>query len=149
MLVALVLMVAPAVGSRRFRNRFELEKTDLLNRAAAAALSARDPAATPDLPHPVRNYLQVTRSTRKPGLKVAILMQRGTLRAAADKPWMPFEAEQAYSIEPPGFVWLANARVAPLVHLLARDKFVEGKGNMLISLFGLFTIADAREFTDC
>jgi hypothetical protein len=34
--------------------------------------------------------------------------------------------------------------VAPLVHVLARDKFVDGRGNMLVSLLGLVTIADAR-----
>jgi hypothetical protein len=57
---------------------------------------------------------------------------------------MPFEAEQVYSTEPPGFIWLAKARVAPPVHLMARDKFVDGKGNMLIRMLGLVTVADGR-----
>ena len=142
--LVLALLVAAAVGSRRFGNRYEKEKADLIERASALPASAPAIAAAADLPLPVQKYLQVTRSLQKPGLKIAILMQRGTLRAAADKPWMPFQAEQVYSIDPPAFVWLANARFAPLVRLLARDKFVGGKGNMLITLLGLFVIADAR-----
>ena len=140
----LALFVAAVVGSHRFRKRYEKEKADLVSRARPGAPTAPAMAADADLPFAVQRYLQVTRSSQKPGLKVAVLMQRGTLRAAADKPWMAFQAEQVYSIEPPAFVWLANARVAPLVRLLARDEFVDGKGNMLISLLGVLTIADAR-----
>jgi hypothetical protein len=55
---------------------------------------------------------------------------------------MPFEAEQAYSFDPPGFVWRARADVAPLVHMMARDRFVDGRGNMRITVEGALTVAD-------
>jgi hypothetical protein len=128
----------------RFRNRYEAEKADLLRRAREAAPSASRPDATAKLPQPVRRYLEVTRAFHAPGLRAAILKQRGSLRAGAGKPWMPFESEQAYSMEPPGFVWLARAYVVPLVSMLARDKFVDGEGHMLVSLLGLVTVADRR-----
>jgi uncharacterized protein DUF6544 len=123
----IALLVASAAGSRRFRNRYAKEKADLIERARAGS----PPAQAADLPPPVQRYLETTRGAYNPRLEVATLRQRGTLRAAADKPWIPFEAEQLYSIEPPAFIWLANARMASVVPLLARDKFVDGKGNML------------------
>jgi hypothetical protein len=145
--IAPVLFVAAVtvqrVAARRVRDRYEAEKADLLARGRNTTMPA---AAGPDieLPTPVRKYVDVTRDFQRPLLKLATLKQRGALRAAAGKPWMPFEAEQAYSMQPPGFVWLAKARAAPLVSILARDKFVDGKGHMLVSLLGLFTLADAR-----
>jgi uncharacterized protein DUF6544 len=135
-------LAASALGSARFRRRYEKEKADLLR--AAKPLAAAQGTEPDALPEPVRKYLDVTGAAARPPLTFALLKQRGTLRTAADKPWMPFEAEQVYSLDPPGFVWLARARAAPLVRMLARDEFVAGKGNMLVSLLGVFTMADAR-----
>jgi hypothetical protein len=140
----LSLVVATAVGSQRMRTLYEGEKADLLQRgrsgppvSVAAGVAAR-------LPPPVRRYLDVTHSLGGPGIRTAILRQSGALRASADTAWMPFEAEQAYSLDPPGFVWRAKARVAPLIGMVARDRFVDGKGNMLIRLPGFITVADGR-----
>lgn len=141
--LGLTLAGASAVGSRRFRDRYEREKAELLQRGRAAApVRSASPAA--ELPPVVQRYLEVSGAAERPPLKVAILKQRGTLRTAADKPWIPFESEQVYAFEPPGFVWWAQAQVAPLVPMLARDKFVDGEGHMLIRLLGAFTVADGR-----
>lgn len=142
--LALTGAVASAIGSHRFRRRYEAEREQLLRRGRLAVPAA---AVTPpaSLPPPVQRYLEVTRSLDSPSARIAVLKQRGTLRTASDKPWMPFESEQVYSLEPPAFVWLAKAQVAtPIVHMLARDKFVDGEGNMLVSLLGVLTVADGH-----
>jgi uncharacterized protein DUF6544 len=142
-LLALAIAVASAAGTRRFVRRYDAEKADLLRRGRETPRPVAEPGAHPDLPAPVRRYLEVTRYFQNPGLETAVLRQRGALRPAPGKRWLPFEAEQAYAVEPPGFVWLARGRLAPLVQLLARDAFVGGTGNMRINLAGLFTVADA------
>jgi uncharacterized protein DUF6544 len=146
LLVASVLAIglASCVGTSRFRKRYEGEKADLLHRGRAAPSSVADAGPLNALPDPVRKYLEVSRTWRKPIIKVVIVRQRGGIRMAADKPWMPFESEQAYAMEPPGFVWLARAKLAPLIHMMARDKFVDAKGNMFIRLLGIITIADGH-----
>jgi hypothetical protein len=144
MTAGLALVIATAIGTRQFQALYETKKADLLQRGRATAPGTINATAISRLPSPVRKYLQVTRTVGKPGMKVAVLKQRGALRAAADQPWMPFEAEQAYAMEPPGFVWMANAQFKPLVPLLARDTFIDGKGNMLIRLLGLITVADGK-----
>lgn len=136
----LVVAVAAAAGTSRFRARYEAEKAELLRRGSSVA--GGPAAALEDLPAPVRRYLEVTRGAERPRLAVAVLKQRGAIRTAPTAAWMPFESEQAYSMDPPGFVWLARARVAPLVHMMARDRFVDARGNMFIRLLGALTVAD-------
>lgn len=142
--LTIALIVASAVGSRRFRERYEAEKAELIRRAMTGAHVNTQQAAVAGLPAPVRRYLEVTRSLDAARPRIATLKQRGSLRASPDGSWMPFESEQVYSFDPPGFVWLARARIAPLIAMHARDKFVDAHGNMLISLLGAFTIADGR-----
>lgn len=144
-LVALLLAVAAAsaAGTARFRARYEVERDDLLRRGRASPAVVA-PAARDPLPAPVRRYLDRMRAAGVQAAKVALLRQRGELRTAAEGPWMPFTSEQAYAMEPPGFVWLARAELAPFVHLVARDAFVDGRGHMLVRLLGLVTVADGR-----
>lgn len=75
--------------------------------------------------------------------RTAVLQQRGALRTAPGKPWMPFTSEQVYALEPPGFVWLAHARVAPLLTMTAKDRWIGGAGNMHVRLFDLVTVVNA------
>ena len=57
---------------------------------------------------------------------------------------MPFEAQQYFTISPPGFIWLANVEMKPFFSLVGRDKFVAGKGNMLIKAMSILPIVDAK-----
>ncbi|WP_257454735.1 DUF6544 family protein [Archangium lipolyticum] len=140
--LVLAVGIASGLAGRRFRARYEAEKAELLRKARSASPPVVPGSAVESLPPPVRRYLEVTRAEGRPVPKSAIVQQRGGLRTAADKPWMPFESEQVYSMDPPGFLWFARARIAPGIHMLARDKFVDMRGNMLITLEGLVTLAD-------
>jgi hypothetical protein len=125
------------VGLRR---TYEAEKAALLGRAKGAtpAVSAAPP------PGPVRKYLDATRGFANPALTSALLRQAGGLRVKPGGRLIPFESEQVYTLCPPGFVWFAKARLAPFISLLARDAFVDGKGNMVVALPGGIRVVDAR-----
>lgn len=56
------------------------------------------------------------------------LQQSGTMRSAPDKRWMALEAEEWFSLDPPGFLWRGNIRPAPLLRVSATDRFIEGHG---------------------
>lgn len=139
---AVAVAAASAIATARFRERYEAEKAALLRRGRAGGAAAAPAPAREPLPRPVQRYLELARPG--PAAAVAVLEQRGALRTAPDGPWLPFVAEQAYSMDPPGFVWHARAELAPLVHLVARDAFVDGRGHMLVRVLGLVTVADAR-----
>ena len=125
------------------QSRFEEEKAELI-RLARSRPRDLSTANASNLPAPVRRYLEIARTSRDDVTQGAILEQRGALRTAPGKPWMPFTSEQVYAMEPPAFVWLAKARVAPLVWMTAKDRFIGGAGNMHIRLADLVTVVNAH-----
>jgi hypothetical protein len=64
------------------------------------------------------------------------------MHPSTDGPRLPLEAEQHYSIDPPGFVWNATVKVGPLPMLRGRDSYLEGHGHMDIRAGALVHIVD-------
>lgn len=65
------------------------------------------------------------------------------MRLAEDKPWVPVRAEQYFIPDQPGFIWKADIRLAPFIHISGRDKYGDARGNMLIRVLSMFTVADS------
>lgn len=65
-------------------------------------------------------------------------------KTALNKRWMQLSCFQYNSVsEPTRIVYLQN-KILGIFPFEARDKYQDGKGNMLIKLLNLFTIADAK-----
>jgi hypothetical protein len=71
------------------------------------------------------------------------LRQSGEMRASLRAPWRPFTAEQAISINQPGFAWLARMQAAPLTSVRVLDCYVGGEGLLEARLFGSLPLARA------
>jgi len=138
------IAVLSAIGSARMRGLYAVEKAALKIQARPAFEIPAGPSAPRALPDPVRKSLERQARPGPAGIKLAVLRQRGTFRTSPTQSWMPFEAEEAYSFDPPGFLWLARLRAAPGVSIWVRDKYADGAGNMLVRPLGFFTLADAR-----
>ncbi len=95
------------------------------------------------LPEPVQRYLSYSQVVGKETIRTVRLKQIGKFRQSTQQPWMKLDAEEYYSVNPPGFVWVGTLRKAGLPLVGARDRYRDGKGNMLIKLGTIFTIADA------
>ncbi|MBU1095397.1 MAG: hypothetical protein KKB34_02865 [Bacteroidetes bacterium] len=96
------------------------------------------------LPNPVKKWLKSSGIPGKVKSNSVRLKQKGFMLPKRENDWMPFEAYQYYRIDKPGFIWQARANAGWPLYITARDKYYEGKGNMLIKLFSLFTIADSK-----
>lgn len=96
------------------------------------------------LPFCVQKWLESSQVIGKERIKTVRLKQKGLLRTKEGQPWMPTGAEQYFTIDKPGFVWLAKIKAAPLLYIVGRDKYYEGKGNMLIKFLSLITVVDAK-----
>jgi len=94
------------------------------------------------LPLPIKNYLKRSVPDGYPLIQTVRLKQTGTMAPAGDS-WIPFKAVQYFTLRPMGFIWLAYGRLMPFVWVAARDKYISGKGNMLIKPQSAVTIADA------
>ncbi len=58
------------------------------------------------------------------------------MRTAPEKNWIALQAEQWFSLDPPGFVWQGKIRPNLLLRIAAVDRFLEGHGSMQISAWG-------------
>jgi len=97
-----------------------------------------------ELPQNVQKWLEYSGIIGKEKITVVRLKQKADMRLEKDKPWMPVQAEQYFTLDEPGFIWKANIKAAPLIHITGRDKYENGKGNMLIKVLSIFTVADSQ-----
>ncbi len=96
------------------------------------------------LPPVVKKWFERSNIIGKEIVRTVKLEQKGKMKTKLDGHWMPVDAKQYFTVEKPSFIWVADVKVAPFVHLIGRDKYQDGKGNMLIKLLSLFPVANAR-----
>jgi hypothetical protein len=56
--------------------------------------------------------------------------------------WLPFEVEQYFTTNPPGFLWKASFRMAPLVSVVGRDQYRDGEASMQMRVLSLIPVAN-------
>jgi hypothetical protein len=146
-LVGALAVVATAIAlvagaTRRFHRANDDEARALLADARGSTDRLVEPRDLEKLPPSVRRWLEVSGTVGHARAVTVRLKQRGELRTAPDKPWMPVAAEQVFSVDPPGFVWTVNARMMGVLPIAGRDHYVAGQGRMLIKVASLFPVAD-------
>ena len=139
-LAAVAALVAAARG--RLQRQIDDEARALLSGASASGARVVEARDLEQLPPPVRRWLEVSGVVGRARATTVRLQQRGELRTAPDKPWMPVVAEQYFSVDPPGFVWRADAKMMRVLPIAGRDRYAGGRGHMLMKLASLITVAD-------
>lgn len=97
-----------------------------------------------DLPPKVKQWITNSGLIGKKGIKAAHFKQTGQMRISPEGSWMPVKAVQFVKTADPGFLWIADVKAVPYVHLAGRDKYEKGKGRMLIKLMSLVSVADSK-----
>src|SRR6056297_2394708 len=123
--LAICLIAAISIiGQFRFNSAVKREKEILLAK----------PKEIPDmdfedemskLPYPVAKWLLSSGFDGQNYVGAVKLKQKGELRTAIGKPWLPMEAKQLFVTAQPGFVW-------------------DAKGSMLIKLMSIANVVDAK-----
>jgi hypothetical protein len=144
-LVILLLVVIAIIttGNSIFKCRVYYEAHKVLVRQRDCERKTISEEDLEGLPEPVSSYLRCMQIVGKEKICTCRLKQRGQIRTQPNQGWMPFTAEEYFSVEPPGFLWHAKARLALLPLLHARDMYTEGKGNMLITLLSMIQVINA------
>ena len=140
--------LAVGAASRRWQGSTERLADELLRRAIAPPGRVSFPALD-SLPGPVRRYFRTVLRDGQPFIRSARLAQTGQFRSKESPDpqagWQPFEAAQVFTAEPPGFVWDARIRMAPLASVRVRDGYVGGRASMLGALLGIVTVVEAAD----
>lgn len=137
------LVVAGAVQFYSFHRRVNREIGAFVQQANIGSARIVSPADYGSVPQPVRRYFEAIGIDGQPMIQFVRLKQEGQFRTGVDQDWMPIEAVQYFSTEPPGFVWFAKATMASVVPIWVRDRLMHGHGHMLIKPLGLITAGDA------
>lgn len=122
--------------------RSVIKEVDHLTKAATRQ-SMIDSAAISQLPPVIRKWMKQSGVAGKARPNVIRVAQEGSMRTEPSGDWMPFEAEQFVTIDPPGFVWNARIHTDAYIDIVGRDKYENGKGNMLIKVASLIPIANS------
>ena len=144
-IIILVTLIATTAGKFLFAKmmRSEVQK-ELFKNAGNYQSQIVTETDLQGLPSPVQKWLTNAGVIGKQKAQTSRVIQKGILRTDPSKPWSPFEAEQYFNFEEPGFIWFAKINVSPIIHIAGRDKYYDGHGNMQIKLMSTFTLGDAK-----
>jgi Family of unknown function (DUF6544) len=134
---------AELAGHRAFARQIRRDVQALRARAAPGRAGVVTEDMLADLPEPVRRYLRYTGVVGRPFPGTVRLRQTGTIRLGPGQLWVPLDAEEHYSVRPPGFVWAGTARLGPFPVARARDMYAEGTGRMLVKVASLWPVVNA------
>lgn len=124
----------------RFERRVSREVREMRNDTDAVGLDR----TAPGLPNPVRRYLDKALGSRQRAVRTVQLQHGGTFRTSLDGRWLAIRGEQHFTSDPPGFIWWGRVRMFPGMWVDARDRSVNGIGNMFVTIESSFTVADSR-----
>lgn len=96
------------------------------------------------LSDPVVRYFRFALAAGQPIIRRATLRTEGDFLVRPGRAWSRFTAVQHFATDPPGFVWDARIRMAPLVTVHVRDGYVNGEGSMLGRIWGVVPVVDQR-----
>jgi Family of unknown function (DUF6544) len=142
-LAAMATVGAEVAGHRAFARLVRRDVQALHARASPGRAGVVTEEMLADLPDPVRRYLRYAGVVGRPFPGTIRLRQKGRMRPGPGQPWMPLDAEEHYSVQPPGFVWAGVLRAGPLAVARARDMYAEGTGRMLVKVASLWPVVDA------
>ncbi|HYL38924.1 MAG TPA: DUF6544 family protein [Bryobacteraceae bacterium] len=137
------IVLAPLGGRYLFRRRVARDVTTLLSTTMSSVGPQQLVARRDSLPEPVQRYLHFAIEVGALATRTVRLEHGGTFRAKPEQRWLPIRGVEYFTAATPGFVWSASIHPAPLMWIDARDRLHNRRGNMLVKLESLFTIADA------
>lgn len=138
--ILVVLVVIAAIRVRLFRALIARDVKALFGEVAAAVGPNELKERLKALPEPVRRHLDYAIPPGFPAIRTVRLRHGGYFRTKQDGNWLPIVGEEYFTVGQPGFVWVGQVRMLPLVWMVARDRLLAGRGSMLVRLCSMFTV---------
>lgn len=143
LVMILLFIITVILANISFNNKVEREveylmtyKSDLRSKVLQKEVD--------DLPQSVQNWFDYTGLVGTEKVETVFLKQEGRLRLTPDQEkWQEASATQNFVTHEPGFVWSVKTNMKGLP-VVGRDRFQNGKGNMLIKILGLIPVVDEK-----
>ncbi|HHV72799.1 MAG TPA: hypothetical protein GXX38_09365 [Clostridia bacterium] len=143
-IIFIIFLIATFAANQIFKQKVRKEVRDLFDVQEGREREIVTEKDLDKLPSCVKRWLTNIQVIGKEKIRTVRLKQKGLIRTKEGQPWMPFEAEQYVAVDRPGFIWYVKVKAAPLIYLSGRDIFYQARGNMLIKLLSIITVADGK-----
>ena len=141
----LLLAVIIAYSNYHFKNVIQQERVLLFNKSENISERIVHTDDLSILPPVVQKWLTNSGVVGTPMISNVYLIQELQLKLKPEQEeWNRGTAEQYFTIQPPAFNWNLTTQMSPSVSIAGRDKFENGKGEMLIKLFSVIPVADVK-----
>ena len=99
-----------------------------------------------NLPPIVQKWLKNSGAIGKEMIRTVRLKQKGQMKMKPEQEkWYEANAEQYFTVDNPAFIWKVKVDMMPLMYFTGRDRFSDGKGNMLIKVLSLLNVVNALD----
>ena len=130
-------------GYYNFQKLIQQETTQLLNKNVSTENRILNERDISNLPEPVKKWLKNSGVVGKPFISCGKVTQIAEMQMKPQQDnWLPATAMQYTTIDNPAFIWSVDVKMNSFLNFQGRDKFEEGKGEMLIKMNSLFNIVN-------
>ncbi|WKK74747.2 hypothetical protein QYS49_24085 [Marivirga salinae] len=132
-------------GHFNFQEMVAQETTNLISQSKTSKTQLVSESDLNDLPKPVKMWLKNSGVIGKPFITKGKVIQEAKLKMKPEQEdWLDAKAIQYTTIDIPAFLWQVDVKMNSIVNFQGRDKFIDGKGEMLIKLNSLINIVDEK-----
>lgn len=143
--IILLFIIVVSYANFRFEKTVQSEVESIHSSQPGKSPESVTEAMLKDLPEPVKKWLEGSGIIGKECIHSVHLRQQALMKLKPEqKKWTKAQAEQYFIVMEPGFIWTADMSMMPLVPVKGKDKFQDGKGQMLIKVWSLFPVVNAR-----
>ncbi len=134
-----------AISSVSMNKMISGEKTEILEAVKVSEPEIITSEDITELPSAVQAWLRSTAIIGKPLIIKACVHQKALMKMKPEQhDWHNAQALQYTTMDPPAFIWTVNMKMNPILSIKGRDKFVDGKGEMLIKMNSLINVANEK-----
>ncbi|TGV04357.1 DUF6920 family protein [Flavivirga rizhaonensis] len=141
----ILLVNISAFENFRFNKMVQKESATLFDKIEINTASVILEKDIQHLPEIVQKWMKNSGVIDKNNIASVRLKQKGLLKIKPNGKWMPFRAKQYFNLNTPAFIWSAKINNNSTVYALGRDKFNNGKAEMLIKFLGVIPVVDEVE----
>jgi hypothetical protein len=143
MIIALIilglLLITLIIGRINLSFKFNKEVSKLFSQSKNISQQRFHKNQLDSLPEPVQRYFRHILKDGQPYISYARIKHEGQFKAGLDKGWMNIKGEQYATTEKPGFIWKGTTTM-----FVARDMYISNQGRLIVTLFSLYNIVDAK-----
>lgn len=137
-------VIGVSYSAGQFQKKIDREKEEILAMAAPSG-KAIEESELQDLPLPVQKWLRRAGVVGRAEIRNVWIRQKALMKLKpGQEEWYVAEAGQLTATDKPAFIWNVRMSMNPLIQIAGRDRFVNGKGAMLIKLGSLINVANEK-----